>query len=679
MKHILLSVLFGCVATALGAPVEQVKWCVTSAAERNKCSALALKVPVFTCVQRLNAQKCILSIKAGEADAVTLDGGYIYSAGLSPHFLQPIISENYGPGRTDSSCYYAVAVVSKTAAFSINDLKGKKSCHTGLGKTAGWNIPIGTLVALKQIIWSNNEDQPIEIAVGEFFNGSCVPGAAVGSNLCALCPSCARSSAERYYGNEGAFKCLQDGKGDVAFVNHLTVPESEKPNYQLLCRDGRRAPINDYKTCHLAKVPGHAVVTRRDAELAELIYTSLTNTNDFNLFSSSEYGAANLMFQDSTKGLVKLPDSYSSFLYLGAEYFSAIRSLMLDVPRTTPNSIIWCAVGSAETKKCVEWSIKSFGGDTQIECATSPTVDGCIEKIMREEADAMSVDVYTAGQCGLVPAMVEQYDRTPKANYYVVAVVKKGSQVTWKNLKGKRSCHAGLDCTASWVSSMGQIRKEIGSCDFSTFFPSGCAPGSNLTSTFCNNCIGGGQNMGDDAKCRPSKDELYYGYGGAFRCLVEDSGTSWSAAVNPEDYELICPEGGPEPISNFASCNLAGVRPHAVMTRSEIREEVVRVLSEQQERFGNDAESPFKMFKSDGRGKDLLFTDSTRCLQQVPITTAHDFLGAGYVDAVESLRQCNDATFALEKSCRFHSCGLTNEQEILGAALDAFPKNGGKY
>lgn len=48
----------------------------------------------------------------------------------------------------NSSAYYAVALVKRNLsdAFTISDLKGKKSCHTGLGRTAGWNIPIGILI-----------------------------------------------------------------------------------------------------------------------------------------------------------------------------------------------------------------------------------------------------------------------------------------------------------------------------------------------------------------------------------------------------------------------------------------------------------------------------------------------------------------------------------------------------
>lgn len=60
------------------------------------------------------------------------------------------------------TCYYAVAVARRGTAFGIRDLASKRSCHTGLGKSAGWNIPIGTLLSMQLIRWGGVEDQPIE-------------------------------------------------------------------------------------------------------------------------------------------------------------------------------------------------------------------------------------------------------------------------------------------------------------------------------------------------------------------------------------------------------------------------------------------------------------------------------------------------------------------------------------
>uniref|UniRef100_A0A665UUB6 Serotransferrin n=1 Tax=Echeneis naucrates TaxID=173247 RepID=A0A665UUB6_ECHNA len=688
MKPLLLVSLLGCWAAAVvAAPADTVKWCVTSEQESRKCLDLAAAAPSFSCVRKESTLDCIIAIKAGEADAITVDGGDIYTAGLNNYNLHPIIAEDYGP--SSDTCYYAVAVAKKGTGFGFHDLRGKKTCHTGLGKSAGWNIPIGTLVSMGLIPWEGIEDKPVEEAVSEYFLKSCVPGA-LRPKLCELCKGdCSRSHREPYYDYGGAFQCLVEDKGEVAFVKHLTVPDSEKANYELLCKDNTRAPIDSYKTCNLAKVPAHAVVTRKDPQLAELIWNKLQSVQGFNLFSSQAYAPAkNLMFKDSATGLVRLPPTMDSFLYLGAEYMSIVRSLKKEqTPGTASKAIKWCAVGHAETTKCDEWTINSVGPDgSAVECQSAPSVEECLKKIMRKEADAMAVDggqVYTAGKCGLVPAMVEQYDETqcgrPASSYYAVAVVKKGSDVTWENLKGKRSCHTGMGRTAGWNIPMGHIHKRQNDCDFTKFFSSGCAPGADPSSPFCAQCVGSRKTVGDEAKCKASAEEQYYGYAGAFRCLVEGNGDvafikhtivgensdghgpAWANGVNSADYALICPGKGQVAIEEYLTCNLAKVPAHAVVTRPESRAEVIRVLQDQQAKFGNSgADGVFKMFQSAG-GKNLLFKDSTKCLQEIPSGFNYEqFLGQEYMNAMSSLRQCSESTPELEKSCTFHSCQQKN-------------------
>lgn len=56
-----------------------------------------------------------------------------------------------------------------------------------------------------------------------------------------------------------------------------TLPDAVKGDYELLCKDNTRKPIDNYKTCHLAKVPAHAVVTRQDPQLADFIWNTLSS------------------------------------------------------------------------------------------------------------------------------------------------------------------------------------------------------------------------------------------------------------------------------------------------------------------------------------------------------------------------------------------------------------------
>nr|XP_061795252.1 serotransferrin-like [Nerophis lumbriciformis] len=688
MKLPLSLLLLSYLASAsLSSPTNQVRWCVKSEKEYRKCLDLVTKAPVFSCVSELNSLACIEAINEGKADAITLDGGDIYTAGLEHYKLHPIIAEHYGD--SSEGCYYAVAVVKKGSGFGIRDLRHKRSCHTGLRKSAGWDIPIGTLLQLGIMQWGGIDDSPIEYVVGEFFSSSCVPGAQRNSSLCRNCKGdCSRSHNEPYYDYGGAFQCLVDNAGDVAFVKHLTVPEEEKAKYELLCKDNTRAAIDDYEKCNLARVPADAVVTRQDKDLANLIWNSLMGVQGFELFSSKAYAPdKNLMFKDYTKKLVRLPNNTDSFVYLGAQYMAIVRSLNNEFTTSKSKTMTWCAVGHEETKKCDTWSLYSLAKEKdKIACESASTVEECLKMIMRKEADAMAVDggeVYVAGLCGLVPAMVEQYDEekcsipgASDSSFYTVAVVRKGSGVTWANLRQKKSCYPGYGRNVGWNMPMAIIHRETGDCDFTKFFSSGCAPGAPAGSPFCSQCVGNGKPVDNPAWCKASTEEFYYGYAGAFRCLVDGAGdvafikhttveentngkgADWTKDIQSSDYELICPEqSGSVPITEFTSCRMGITPAHAVVTRPETRDDVVSVLLNQQGVFGRDvSNSFFTMFESRPY-KNLLFQDSTKCLQEIPKgTDFKGFLKINYMDTIASLSECNDIIPDLEKLCTFHTC-----------------------
>ncbi|XP_044540981.1 serotransferrin-like [Gracilinanus agilis] len=100
-------------------------------------------------------------------------------------------------------------------------------------------------------------------------------------------------------------------------------------------------------------------------------------------------------------------------LYLGYQYIQAIKPMRghaLDkLHPLEDKKVKWCTVSKEEKAKCDEWSVFSNG---VIACEAADDTEDCIVKIMKGEADAMSMDggyVYTAGKCGLVPVLVENY------------------------------------------------------------------------------------------------------------------------------------------------------------------------------------------------------------------------------------------------------------------------------
>ena len=112
--------------------------------------------------------------------AAALSLSLIFKSFFSPtgkdHSLVPIVGEDYYnlPGLEGAS-YKAVAVVKKNNSdITFKKLKGKTSCHTGAGKTAGWNVPIGSLLRMK--LMDQDESCNAYVSAGKFFYESCVPG-----------------------------------------------------------------------------------------------------------------------------------------------------------------------------------------------------------------------------------------------------------------------------------------------------------------------------------------------------------------------------------------------------------------------------------------------------------------------------------------------------------------------
>ncbi|NXX22697.1 TRFE protein, partial [Podargus strigoides] len=670
-----------------------IRWCTISSAEEEKCHRLRdlmqQESVALHCLQKASYLDCIKAISDKEADAISLDGGHIFDAGLSSYNLKPIVAEVYKQSGGSTTNYYAVAVAKKGTDFTIDDLRGKTSCHTGLGRSAGWNIPIGILLSREYIKWDGKDSASIERAVANFFSASCVPGATTEPKLCRQCKGDAKTKCSRtgpYSGYSGAFQCLKDGKGDVAFVKHTTVEENaleEKDEYELLCLDGTRQPVDNYKTCHWARVPAHAVVARDDSKVED-IWNFLSKaqekfgvdtTGNFHLFGppgGKDPGQKDLLFKDSAIQLKRIPSLMDSQLYLGFEYTSAIQSIRKDELTSSrrENKTWWCAVDDNEKDKCDLWSVMSNG---DVECTVARNTKECIVKIMKGEADAMSLDggfVYTAGVCGLLPVMGENYDALNslpfyllKASYFAVAVVKKADRsITWDNLQGKKSCHTAVGRTAGWNIPMGLIHNRTGSCNFDEYFSEGCAPGSPPNSRLCQLCEGSGRVPSE--KCVANSHEKYYGYTGSLRCLVEKGDVAfikhsvveentdgknkaeWAKNLKMDDFELLCTDGRRANIMDYRECHLAKVPTHAVVTRPDKAKKVRELLEKQEKMFGRKGSDTdrFKMFDSTSfpQGKDLLFKDLTTCLVRLRNgMTYKEFLGDQYYASVASLNTCN--------------------------------------
>lgn len=129
---------------------------------------------------------------------------------------------------------------------SLHDLKGKKACFPEYGGLS-W-LSFINIARLNDIISSKSCNY--SLLVSKLFSGACTPGipnidhfltavpSDIGSKLCSVCrqnnSTCAADETNRYYGDKGSMYCLDDGAGDIAFVEKENIIHGKKHYYKYI-------------------------------------------------------------------------------------------------------------------------------------------------------------------------------------------------------------------------------------------------------------------------------------------------------------------------------------------------------------------------------------------------------------------------------------------------------------
>ncbi|CAH0683258.1 unnamed protein product [Spodoptera exigua] len=293
-----------------GPPELIVRLCVTSNVALAKCHMMSVFAfsrdirPRLDCVQEASEADCLKSVQDNGSDLASVDDMRVASA-ANKYNLHPVFHEVYGEAKTPN---YAVAVVKKNTQFNnIQDLRGKRSCHNRYGTFSGLDAPLYYLINKKVI----SSGQCIKNLADFFSEGSCLPGVDKpennprGDDVTRLRKQCT--------GDDSPLKCLQENRGDVAFVSSADLPSFDASEYELLClnrESGGRDALAQYSTCNIAMAPSRTWMAAKDylsdvsiahtpLSLAQLLDTRKDLFNIYGEFLKNN----NVIFNNAATGL----------------------------------------------------------------------------------------------------------------------------------------------------------------------------------------------------------------------------------------------------------------------------------------------------------------------------------------------------------------------------------------
>jgi len=250
--------------------------CISGSASTGQCesalnSAYGSGGMSFYCMKK-SEDGCLEAVRAGEAHVTVVGGDELFAA-HNQYNLAAIIAESadlQGPS------YWGVALVRRNLCKNVDgdpalgfgtitgldsSLKGRKVCHAGYRKSAGWYLPVGTLANDSVIDFSEfasmAHDEGVRVdakTVEKFWDGNvCSPGKTAngpkigengegekfgevgpdGSGLCKLCKTDCTAD-DPYAGYFGALYCIDDEDkpsttgGDIAIVKHTTMRDYKR-------------------------------------------------------------------------------------------------------------------------------------------------------------------------------------------------------------------------------------------------------------------------------------------------------------------------------------------------------------------------------------------------------------------------------------------------------------------
>ncbi|XP_061398563.1 uncharacterized protein LOC133334286 [Musca vetustissima] len=413
------------------------------------------------CVQGRDRIECLDMIHQGKADVLAAEPEDMYVAYHTKNKDYKVISEIRTEEDKDAPFRYeGIILVKKNSNIhSLKELRGAKSCHTGFGRNVGYKIPItklkndGVLEVSKDPELTATERELK--ALSEFFSQSCLVGTYSPyaetdqmlkkkySNLCALCEKPEQCNyPDKFSGYDGAIRCLDKGKGEVAFTKVQFIKkyfglipgvkaEGDPSDFEYLCEDGSRRPL-DGPACSWAQRPWSGYIANSESIQGEQQFHNLQNRLEKffeNAVRGENKGVAPYFLINKDAVYYKKPEAVDPQEYLEKAGYKDV----IERDGSELRKMRLCVQSDIEFDKCNAMQRAAYSRDIrpEIECVREAN---CISAVAEGRADMLAVPASqykAAREAKLEPIVYEAYDDN---DVYVVLVDPK---LTKEDLKTK--------------------------------------------------------------------------------------------------------------------------------------------------------------------------------------------------------------------------------------------------